>query len=76
MLNYKVLITFQSLRDTVFHALDTGNLIRALQEERASVLLNTFLLESETGESKQKTKAKKKNVLDNNILSSLKQTDR
>ena len=52
-----------SLRDSVFHALDCGNLVRALQEERASVLLNTFLLDSENKDSKGKSKAKEKNLV-------------
>ena len=54
---------FNSLRDTVFHALDTGNLVRALQEERASVLLNTFLLEPENEDAKRKSKEKETNLL-------------
>ena len=40
-----MLLFLNSLRQTVIHALDTGNLVRALQEERAAVLLNTLLLE-------------------------------
>ena len=43
---------FNSLRQTVVHALDTGNLARALQEERAAILLNTFLLNLSFNDSK------------------------
>ena len=43
--------------------MDTGNLVRALQEERASVLLNTFLLESEDKDDKRKLKAKGTNLV-------------
>ena len=59
---------FISLRDTVFHALDCGNLVRALQEERASVLLNTFLLDSENRDSKGKSKTKETNLVKNNKI--------
>ena len=58
-----IVFIFNSLRDTVFHALDTGNLVRALQEERASVLLNTFLLEPENEDAKRKSKEKETNLL-------------
>ena len=47
-----MLLFLNSLRQTVFHALDTGNLVRALQEERAAVLLNTFLPEPGTNDGK------------------------
>ena len=38
-------------------------MVRALQEERASVLLNTFLLESEDKDDKRKSKTKGTNLV-------------
>ena len=38
-------------------------MVRALQEERASVLLNTFLLEPENEDAKRKSKEKETNLL-------------
>jgi hypothetical protein len=57
------------LRDTVFHALDAGNLVRALQEERAAVLLNTFLLEPDNTETnKTKNTMKIPTITNENLM--------
>ena len=52
-----------SLRDKYRNALDTKRLVRALQQERAAVLLNTFLLEPGPDDLK-KTMALEANLLE------------